>query len=189
MSISVTDWAPSLTRLRGGITTDVPRPDDDDILPHLRLIELAFTEEIEGGDRPLMTGDRDDPRLLRPYGDNDGIILSHEVFRNSSSGERVLQVFCSGSPPQALQLMVQNLVGNPVPGDRRRDLSPEAFANVVDDRVHGPCIRSCQATDNPAAPPPMTAIFRPVAGPGAGTTAWRLARPRSATSTDGRSAF
>ena len=51
-----------------------------------------------------------------------------------------------------------------------------------------PFIRSCQATDSPAAPPPMTAIFLPVAGAGAGTAAWRLARPRSAVSTAGRSA-
>ena len=45
-------------RLRGGVAADVSRPDDDDVLPDLRLIELAFPEKIEGGDRPFVARER-----------------------------------------------------------------------------------------------------------------------------------
>ncbi len=41
-----------------------------------------------------------------------------------------------------------------------------------------PFIQSCQATESPAGPPPMTAIFTPVEVEGSGSPASRLAFPR-----------
>ena len=57
MSISVTDLGTESTASAAASRNRRPRPDDADILPHLRLIELAFPEKIEGGDRPFMTGE------------------------------------------------------------------------------------------------------------------------------------
>ena len=53
-------------RLRGGVAADVSRADDDDVLSDLGLVELAFPEEIEGGDGPFVARNGDLPRLCGP---------------------------------------------------------------------------------------------------------------------------
>ena len=91
--------------LRGGVATDVPRPDDHDTLSHCCLIELACPEKIEGCNRPLMTGERDEPRLLSPYGDHDGIEFLMQLSK-LLFGQRVLQGFVGDLRLQTRQLMV-----------------------------------------------------------------------------------
>ena len=49
-----------------------------------------------------------------------------------------------------------------------------------------PMILSCHATDSPAGPPPMIAIFLPVGSAGMGSAAFAPALPRADTSTGGR---
>ena len=109
-------FRPQPMRFGGGITADVSGPDDHDLLPHLDLIELALTEEVQGRDHFFLAGNGQNAGFLSAHGDHDKIEIRLDLFEivrtqfllQEDVGKRVLH---------PLQLSVHHLIGNAAPGE------------------------------------------------------------------------
>ena len=133
MSMSVTDSAPSRAASAAASQPTFPAPMMTTFFADLGLIELAFPQKIEGGDGPFVARDGDLPRLPRPRGDDDDVVLFVQL-PELLLGEGVLQVLVGDHLFHPFELVIHHLVGDPAGGDRLGDLSPEPLARIVDDR-------------------------------------------------------